>query len=254
MPMKQSDAEYRRQRAAMSTADAFRKEAETFDASSVTEVDRRLAQCKHLLALACEAVAHDGMGPSTRRHSASIIALTAQHEALEGIRRDLLTAGADREASQFTPGFEQQEPPWERDHQDHMTRPVSGPPHKHPYDVNLESGRHGPLHDDYEPLRDPGDYRGQHRASLSHRDRRYVALESAKFLQANLGIPADELAIRARHHAELQTSTFSVPRSRAVTAAFIEKVASLHRDIPRPRVAAIRPTSVPVGPDEQLFL
>lgn len=63
-------------------------------------------------------------------------------------------------------------------------------------------------------------------SSLSPQDRRYVTLESSKFLADNTDTnDARELATRAMHHAQLVTSSYDVKRSRAITSAFVEKVA-----------------------------
>jgi hypothetical protein len=89
--------------------------------------------------------------------------------------------------------------------------------------------------------------------TLDAADRRYVDLEAPKFFRANSDVPVDELATRARHHAELQTSTFTKQRSRAVTAAFVEKVTQLRRVAPRPRVASV-PARSQDFPPELMFM
>lgn len=59
-------------------------------------------------------------------------------------------------SERFPEGFGHKDPPWEYEDSHN---------HKHPYDQELEYGQHAPLHDDYLPLREPGDYRGKHRAN-----------------------------------------------------------------------------------------
>jgi hypothetical protein len=124
---------------------------------------------------------------------------------------------------------------------------------------DLEQQRHvlaGLRHDLLTAASDRGEFGApqQRQASnLSSDDRRYVELESAKFVRANSDCPADELAIRARHHAEVKTSTFTQQRSRAVTAEFVERVAQLRRATPRPRVA-MAPLRSPDFPPELMFL
>ena len=60
-------------------------------------------------------------------------------------------------------------------------------------------------------------------------DRRWVELESARFLAANTDALDDtnELATRAANHAALHTSTFTPARSKAVSRAFVAKVTDL---------------------------
>ncbi len=220
----------------MTVADRWHKEAETWFTGSVDSVDRRLAQCNTLLHLAREAVAHDGIGPSTRKHLASIVDLEASQGALRHLRHDLLTAASDREAGDW------REKEWDEPGPDfgktysRSRGPIlhEQPPHRHEEYWTPEEMQHL-------------------KGKLSSRDRRYVALESAKFLAANPHCPPDELAIRARHHAELQTSTLSAERSQKVTAALVARVTELHRDSPRPRVAS-RPAPVPACPDELMFM
>lgn len=74
---------------------------------------------------------------------------------------------------------------------------------------------------------------------LNGTDRRWVVLESAKFVAANPDAldDATELATRATHHAQVQTSTFTPARSAAVTRAFVASVVDLGRQ-------AYVPTSV----------
>jgi hypothetical protein len=74
---------------------------------------------------------------------------------------------------------------------------------------------------------------------LNGTDQRWVTLESAKFVAAHPDALDDtsELATRATHHAQVQTSTFSPARSAAVTRAFVAAVVDLGRQ-------AYVPTSV----------
>lgn len=63
-------------------------------------------------------------------------------------------------------------------------------------------------------------------SSLSPQDRRFVTLESSRFLADNTDTnDARELATRAMHFAQRATSTYDVNRSRLVTSAFVQKVA-----------------------------
>jgi hypothetical protein len=226
----------------MTVADRWHKEAETWFDGSVDSVDRRLAACNTLLHLSRDAVATEGIGPSTRTHLAAIGDLEATQTALRALRHDLLTAASDRRDPEDI--YREDAGREGVDFRDLPGGPMSGA------EMSMLPRRHYDDHRD--PLRkDP--LSPAARWALSHRERRYVALESAKFIQANLGIPADELATRARHHAELQTSTFPAERSRRVTAAFVGKVVELHRDLPRPRVAS-RPVPDLPDVDELMFL
>lgn len=70
-----------------------------------------------------------------------------------------------------------------------------------------------------------------HLANLNGTDRRWVTLESARFVAAHPDALDDptELSTRAAHYAGVQTSTFTRPRSAAVTRAFVAAVAELGR-------------------------
>jgi hypothetical protein len=68
---------------------------------------------------------------------------------------------------------------------------------------------------------------GPREAGLSPDDRRFVVLESAKFLADNADTDdVRELATRAQHFAQRVTSAYSAGRSQAVTTAFVRRVAS----------------------------
>lgn len=69
------------------------------------------------------------------------------------------------------------------------------------------------------------DYR-DHNASLSTEDRRYVTLESSRFLAANTDTnDVRELATRAMHFAQKVTSGTTQAQSGAITTAFVQRVA-----------------------------
>lgn len=94
------------------------------------------------------------------------------------------------------------------------------------------------------PLKNPTGHNPYRAGALDGADRRWVTLESAKFVAANRDALDDstELAIRAHNHAALKTSTFTGQRSAAVCAAFVEEVVDLGRKTyrpPAPRTAAI---------------
>lgn len=90
---------------------------------------------------------------------------------------------------------------------------------------------------------------------LAGADRRWVELESARFIAANRDTLDDshELAVRAHNHAAAKTSTFTRQRSAAVCEAFVRKVTQLGEQQYRPapqRTAAINTNF----PDSLMFL
>jgi hypothetical protein len=237
MPTTYSPAEQARQRAAISPTTQWRREAETWFDGSVDSVDRRLAACDRLLATSREAITYGGVGPGTARHLAAVEDLTAQRRVLAELRHDLITGASDREARDEQ--YEYVEPTPLRGH-DIDYKPYEGDIYQAPSTKQRD-------HEVAEHLRRFTE------GALSLQDRRYVELESAKFIRANSDCSVDELATRARHHAELETSTFPQSRSRAVTAAFVQRTAQLRRAAPRPRVAAAPPRT-PDCPDEFMFM
>ena len=66
-------------------------------------------------------------------------------------------------------------------------------------------------------------------AKLSGAERRWVTLESARFIAANANALDDlhELATRAHHHAQVATSTFTPARSAAVCRSFVAATVEL---------------------------
>lgn len=89
------DAAYRRRLATSGDLAAqWRREAEVWFDGSVESVDRRLAMCDRLLATSRRALADDGF---TARRLAAVDHLDRERGALEALRRQLLTAGADIE-------------------------------------------------------------------------------------------------------------------------------------------------------------
>ena len=66
---------------------------------------------------------------------------------------------------------------------------------------------------------------GPRKGGLSPQDRRYVTLESSRFLADNIDTnDARELGTRAMHYAQKATSSYSVDRSRTITTAFVQRV------------------------------
>ena len=101
---------------------------------------------------------------------------------------------------------------------------------------------------------------GPREAGLSPDDRRFVVLESAKFLADNTDTDdVRELATRAQHFAQRVTSTYSADRSQVVTTAFVRRVASAaaqRRDAVRREPSGMsRQASIATAlPPEAMFL
>lgn len=89
----------------------------------------------------------------------------------------------------------------------------------------------GDLHDRAVAQRMSGAKTARHAATarLASTDRRWVELESARFVAAHAGVDAQELATRAQHFAEVKTSTFTPERSDALCRAFVARVIDLGR-------------------------
>lgn len=206
------------------------KTARTWFDGSVESVDRRLADCRQLLAASRAAVGSNWGHDSVQLHCDRIASLQAAEAVLEGQRASLLTAGNDRVARG-----------------DHATLDVdfgeNAPDHTNPY--TGETGRRSQM----ETHGDGSGYHWKHPEAA--RDRRYVELEAAKFVANNPGVDRDELITQARHKAQVETSTYPVTRSRAVTAAFVQRVAQLHRPARRQRTAAL---TAPDVADETMFM
>lgn len=91
-------------------------------------------------------------------------------------------------------------------------------------------------------------------AALSAEERRWVTLESAKFVAEHEDARHNvaEMAERARRHAQVATSTMDRPR--VLTAAFEREVATIVRMTPEPRIASRKRPVFTDFPDSQLFL
>jgi hypothetical protein len=187
--------------------------------------------CNQLLARSEEAVAKEGL---SRKHLGAIGDLRASQGHLEGLRRDLLTAAMDKAAG---------DGPGDRDNR--LCKKPDCAASK-----ICESG-YCERHDPQTPWGESHHDWAKGQGLLGHTDRRYVALEGASFYRANTDLDREELLIRAKNHAELQTSTLPAARSKAVTAAFVNKVASMYRPAPQIRTASIQ---TPNCADEMMFM
>ena len=275
----QSQAEYARKQAGqqVSVEAQWHKEAETWFDGSPDSVDRRLAACEKMLHQARTRLAHDGFTKGAR-HLETIASLEVDKGALLDLRRTLLTAATDREAR-----GQKCKQCGKYLHDEVARAGHAHGPNGEVYDADpqygfesrgdyqkrhlsaREAGKHeseegsdgsdisndawqgwGEAYSRYD-AKDGDKVPGQHRkdSTLSPRDRRFVELESAKFIANNSGLPLDELITRARNHVELRTS------NRDTIRAFVGKVASLHR--PAPRVASA-PRTIPDFPAEMMYL
>lgn len=90
-------------------------------------------------------------------------------------------------------------------------------------------------------------------ATLTPEERRWVTLESAKFVAEHETVRHDtaEMAERARRHAEVATSAMNRPQ--VLTAAFEREVATIARLTPR-RTASRKGPVFTDFPDSQMFL
>lgn len=109
----------------------------------------------------------------------------------------------------------------------------------------LEEDMTGQVGEGFEPVR----------PVLGGTDRRWVKLESARFVAANTDAVDDshELATRAHHHASVKTSTFTPQRSAAVCEAFVAEVTRLGQAQHRPRRTAAAPPSIEFD-DQAMYL
>jgi len=159
-------------------------------------VDRRIAQCKRISNAAKAA----SVRLAGRNAGAQYIALAQEMDsdrtALEGLRRDLLTASSDRYAEEgFSYG-----------HGDEGVDKgtIDGPP------AEWSPGQTGSDHQDH-----------VHQGALRPEARLFIAEQECD----DLG----ELLIRAQWHAERVSSTLPARQSRTHVASFVEAVRHAHR-------------------------
>lgn len=182
---------------------AWRDTSDNWFDGTVQSIDNRLRRCARLMHTANSQIRNGPTGDSYR-YLAAHQELSADKQALAGLREDMLTGSFGREANVSPPG--------------RTAAKTSA-------------------------------------VKLASQDQRWVDLESARFLQSNLDAAhlTEELSERARHHAEHHTSALGRERSRAMTAAFIDKVVELGRATPRPRTASAPPV-IPDFDDSLMFL
>jgi len=232
------------------TADSFRTAASRYAAAeeawfdgSVGSIDARLAQCDRLLHAAHIAVSRTPLDSASYLNSLN--RLKNDRQALASLREDMLNGGQFRQATpaggmggvNMTPqpglGTSPSDQP-SMSRQTPTQQPMTTPqPAAPPPMNNPPAGTAAGL-----PTSTPTT------AALSGMDRRWVNLESAKFVAANAAVAHDpeELATRAQHFAQVKTSTFTSERSAQVCRAFVGQVLSLRprqASVPQVRVAAV---------------
>jgi hypothetical protein len=181
----------------------YTREAEKWFDGSVNSIDRRLGSCEKLLHSVRATVARLSATDS-HRYLRAAEELESDRRALHALREDMLTGGADRADG------------------------ADGGAVGRPADAYSQTTGPAPGHRPSRPRHAPGADAAV-TAKLNGTDRRWVTLESAKFVAAHRDVLDDssELATRATHHAQVKTSTFTRERSAAVTRAFVATVADL---------------------------
>lgn len=107
-----ADAAYRQKFANSGRpATQWHREAEVWFDGSIESVDRRLAMCDRLLATSRRSLAEEGF---TAKHLAAVDGLDRQRGALEDLRHQLLTAGADRDYPSWAPALDASNVPGKR--------------------------------------------------------------------------------------------------------------------------------------------
>jgi hypothetical protein len=200
-------------------------QAESWFDGSVNSIDRRLGSCERLLHSVRATVARLSATES-HRYLRAAEELGLDRHALHTLRDDMLTGASDRADGSVLPGRRTANP----------DDPSPLPP------VEVNNIPQMVVDRDMRPGRD-----------LTGADRRWVTLESAKFVAANRDVLDDpsELATRATHHAQVQTSPYTRARSAAVTRAFVATVVDLGRQSYVP--APVRTAALDVSFDPQLM-
>lgn len=231
-----------RQRTATSFDEAlvhYGEHAEDWFDGSIGSIDRRLSACDKLLHSANFTVARMDIAHSQRYLSAAED-LKQDRDALQDLRYALLTGAADRADVEGPPGWrtanEEKEAAgfWQGQGQP-LANPNTGTP-----PMGASAGSNEFEHP--APRTNHPRWMQNQPATpklLGGTDRRWVTLESAKFVAANTDTLDDshELATRAHHYAQVKTSTFTPQRSAAICEAFVAMVVDQGVKSYRPAVA-----------------
>lgn len=219
----------------------YHKTSESWFDGGVDSVDRRLARVDKLLHHVRTVIARLSFADSVSQLRAAQT-LSADRAALVDLKRTLLTGAADystwgKTAGEGLPAK--------------MDKLPKGSPDKNewPEDHWLQDDVKKPSFNEWSKSRNAA------LDTLPSADRRWVTLEAARFVSAHTDCLSDpeELATRARHHAQLKTSTSTSHHSSVVTAAFVGAVIDLGKRSYRPpavKTAAVRDDS----PPEAMFL
>lgn len=208
---------------------SYEKTAENWYDGDVGSIDRRIAQVDKLLHHIRSIVSRLDFADSVPQLRAAQT-LSADRKQLVELKRTLLTGAADY--STWNKDAGRHDAPW-GEYPDPDEDGVTGV---------LNKGEPGiPPFMEREVNQPPKHQPGRHRAEaalegLPSADRRWVTLESSRFVSANTDCLSDpeELATRAGHHVALKTSTFSRPHSAAVSRAFVGAVVELGKKTYRP--------------------
>lgn len=233
---------------------AYTAATDTWFDGSPDSVDARLRHARRILSVSQAAVSRRGASAGPLR---LIAELDSDIRALTALRHDLLTGAYDREDHSPIAGVRVADISTEMpDAPEYVGGGVStslpGAVLKLMGEGSTTTGQEPPV--EFNP--------GPRAAALAPEDRRFVTLESSKFLADNTDTyDVRELATRAEHFAQRATSTYIPDRSRAITSAFVGTVAALaHRR--RNAIAArirgelttTRTASVSALPAEAMFI
>ncbi len=191
---------------------------------SVESIDKRLSQCNRLIGQCRAASVRLISRPEAIHYIKLAHDLESDQRALTDMRHDLLYAAADREAGVHSlPWDDPENSRWKTEHLTTETIPSE--------EFEAEWAKH------YQERP-----KGKHRRDA----KRWVELESRNFFADNEDAADDlhELTTRAANYAALKTSTLSPNESRAITAAFTNKVGELGRKASKnKRIAAVQRTA-----------
>lgn len=260
----------------------YQSKAESWFDGSVGSVDRRLSACERLLHAARATTARLSTSDSARYLRATDI-LKEDQRVLAGLREDLLNGASGRADVVGPPGWRTAH--WFKDDGSYQC-PAGGPhpsqyssPHEYLHarnlhdwinqsrdmtpgggDVQVDEAWRSPTPTPSEgpqQLRNPSGANplARHTAALESPDKRWVTLESAKFIAANSDAldSSVELATRAHNYAATKTSTFTTQRSAAICKAFVGAVTDLGARTYRPRLASA-PAPDPVIDPQAIYL
>lgn len=201
----------------LSALSDYSSAAESWFDGSVDSIDRRLAACRQLHHHASRAVSELPMGQA-RPYLERLSSLGSDFESLQELRYTVLTGAADIEDND----------------------PISSPA---TYRDDEQTATE-------EALASEGRDR---QAGINRTDRRWIELESARFVADNANTLHDraEMAARAREYAAMKTSSFDPRRSTGMVKTFVASVEALRSAWYRP--APVQRTATATDFDAQLM-